>query len=267
MTVNLWLFSKEIWRRCVKLLNMMFCFLLLFFGTTLMGQEVSDAPHTEWLSLLNDVTVMKQIDGAVVGQGVLCDYNSIQAAIDSGATKVLVTNTGSPYLENIEFESRDIAIEGGYDNCLTAKEGKLGTEKSVIDGSALSAVISVVGQDPAEDVVMSFNNLVLRNGNAVNGGGLSFGADVYGMAQLDNMIIENNLANISGGGVLVGDPGFVKPENFDFHLTSGSPAIDYCDNWLVTPQYLDFDGSIRGVDYIPKANLYGPYDLGFDEFF
>lgn len=56
---------------------------------------------------------------------------------------------------------------------------------------------------------------------------------------------------------------FVNPAAGDYHLTAGSPAIDYCYDTESIPW--DIDGEIRGVDTPGMVNLNGPYDIGADE--
>ncbi|MCB1583217.1 MAG: hypothetical protein KDI92_09150 [Xanthomonadales bacterium] len=83
---------------------------------------------------------------------------------------------------------------------------------------------------------------------------------------LDCLLVSENNSLPPGGTINVGDAKFVNSDLFDFHLTSQSQAIDFCDDMFISPNYLDMDGHLRGVDYIPKSNIYGVYDLGFDEF-
>ena len=51
----------------------------------------------------------------------------------------------------------------------------------------------------------------------------------------------------------------------DFALRRGSPAQDYCDTMIYPPLTTDIDGEDRGFDDMTLAHLWGPYDLGADE--
>lgn len=57
---------------------------------------------------------------------------------------------------------------------------------------------------------------------------------------------------------------FADRAGHDYHLRTGSPAIDFCDTFYYTPS-LDIDRQTRGFDDLAAANWLGPYDLGADE--
>jgi len=59
-------------------------------------------------------------------------------------------------------------------------------------------------------------------------------------------------------------PLFADLENGDYHLTLLSPAIDFCDDSVYSPEFPDIDGDLRGVDAgAPSGELV--WDLGADE--
>lgn len=63
------------------------------------------------------------------------------------------------------------------------------------------------------------------------------------------------------------DPLFVAPgPEGDYRLGPGSPAIDYCDPFVYSPQEDDIEGMARGFDVPSMPDLLGPYDLGAHEF-
>ena len=64
---------------------------------------------------------------------------------------------------------------------------------------------------------------------------------------------------------VVDDPEFVDAANQDFHLSAISPAIDYCDNSVLTATTRDLDNESRNRDSVLVDNGYGFYDLGADE--
>ena len=55
--------------------------------------------------------------------------------------------------------------------------------------------------------------------------------------------------------------------NGDYHLQSGSPGVDYCDDSLDTRVAGDVDFNARGVDQIDSSDRYAPspFDVGADE--
>lgn len=56
-----------------------------------------------------------------------------------------------------------------------------------------------------------------------------------------------------------------EPTGLDLHLTDDSPAIDYCNDSVWSPETLDFDGQERGVDRVGTPSVWGLFDLGADE--
>ena len=57
---------------------------------------------------------------------------------------------------------------------------------------------------------------------------------------------------------------FADRAGHDYHLRTGSPAIEFCDTFFYTPS-LDIDRQTRGFDDLGVANWLGPFDLGADE--
>ncbi len=55
-----------------------------------------------------------------------------------------------------------------------------------------------------------------------------------------------------------------QPSGADVHLVPDSPAIDFCAGGGPPPP-LDLDGEARGFDVVDHADLYGPFDIGIDE--
>ena len=59
---------------------------------------------------------------------------------------------------------------------------------------------------------------------------------------------------------------FVDEFNSDFHLKTGSLAIDACNTVSYMPTLQDIDAQNRGFDVSESADLEGLYDMGADEF-
>jgi hypothetical protein len=76
----------------------------------------------------------------------------------------------------------------------------------------------------------------------------------------------SSLPNITLNTV-VDNPIFVDAQNFDYHLSIESPAIDFCDSSLYTPTTLDIDLQARGRDEMSITDFDGVIDLGMDEYY
>lgn len=64
--------------------------------------------------------------------------------------------------------------------------------------------------------------------------------------------------------IVVNDPLFLDPIGGNYHLSEQSPAIDFCSG--LAGGGTDIDYQFRGVDSTKHDDLFGPYDLGADEF-
>lgn len=141
-------------------------------------------------------------------------------------------------------------------------------------------VISEAGDAPTHPVrnVTIINNTFYNNGSSGWGGGISVeDPDVSDLVirnnicsqnqwfqiqtevSVQNLTIDHNLVDGTrgddendGSDVVEGDPRFANPSGADFHLQSGSPAIDAGSS--ADAPYDDFDGSPR-----PQG---GGYDIG-----
>ncbi len=64
---------------------------------------------------------------------------------------------------------------------------------------------------------------------------------------------------------VLNDPQFINREDGDFHLTSKSPAIDFCDTLVFGPRFNDSDNDPRIFNDPTVLNRIGSIDLGYDE--
>ncbi len=150
-----------------------------------------------------------QAHGALVVVGQMgdsdCDFNSVQAAIDSGAAEIRVVNAVDR-VENLLIDDRDVEIVGGYADCETALDGFPITGASVINGSgAVLPVITVFANGPQRQITL--RNIVLRGGTADPGsfrpaGGIST-AFANVRLTLHNADVFNN-DGVLGGGIYIG---------------------------------------------------------------
>ena len=96
---------------------------------------------------------------------------------------------------------------------------------------------------------------------------LVWGGGVGGASHTYDCVIVRSVFGMPAAGdyVLETDPMLLNPAVGDYHLSSASPAIDYCDTILYTPAEADIDGQSRGTDLEFVGNVIGPFDLGADE--
>jgi len=63
---------------------------------------------------------------------------------------------------------------------------------------------------------------------------------------------------------VVADPLFLNPLSGDYHLSSDSIAIDFCQQLVIAVD--DMDGVLRGIDDVNTVNRFGVFDLGAYEY-
>jgi hypothetical protein len=110
-----------------------------------------------------------------------------------------------------------------------------------------------------------FNNTIVGNGRAMHIGAsraeirnnIIYGNSQGIVNQSTNIAFSNNLCGTAGTGCqFVGDPRFVNRAAGDYHLRSGSPAIDRGQTLSQVPR--DYDDVLR-----PQG---AAYDIGAYEF-
>ncbi len=151
--------------------------------------------------------VLKNNQGVFVTIGVdaACDFDSavdsIQAAIDSGATEIRVASNGT-YQNNLTIENQSVVIRGGFADCVAADANQqVFDDLTVIDGSALAEpVIHITGSQNTQTI--RFENLSLTGGNGLQSGGGIFLDETDVELQMLRVVVTDNSAS-SGGGVSV----------------------------------------------------------------
>lgn len=81
-------------------------------------------------------------------------------------------------------------------------------------------------------------------------------------------LIVNDMSSLFGNvsQISTADPAFVDELNGDYHLSSNSAAIDFCDELFVQSMHNDLNGKQRGVDDVNTMDFNGVYDLGAYEY-
>ncbi len=112
--------------------------------------------------------------------------------------------------------------------------------------------------DPALNSSMSLSSSVVHDPSSGN----LFGP-INGNLSID-CLVSHEANSFVGTNTIVGDPMFVSPSQGNFHLASGSPAIDMCSGiTMLNP--LDMDMQTRAWDDPDVANGMGAFDAGADE--
>ncbi|MCF7912760.1 MAG: DUF1565 domain-containing protein [Candidatus Cloacimonetes bacterium] len=147
------------------------------------------------------------------------DYASIQEAIDLAIDGDLVLVSSGTYFENISFLGKEITVASLY---YTTQDPEYISE-TIIDGGGATHVVSFENGESEESVICGFT---ITNGNAARGGGITcdsssplisdliitgnvastyVGGGIHIVnncnIQLQNVIIEDNIADHEGGGI------------------------------------------------------------------
>ncbi|MFH2050478.1 MAG: FG-GAP-like repeat-containing protein, partial [bacterium] len=112
------------------------------------------------------------------------DFALIQAAIDASAHGDTVIVYPSTYVENINFNGKEIVVKS-----------KDGANVTTIDGNQKDAVVTCNSGETHNSVLKGFT---IKNGYRGIGGGIFC---FYGSPSLIDLIIKNNTAECHGGGI------------------------------------------------------------------
>lgn len=153
---------------------------------------------------------------AIVGESG-CEFNSIQAAFDSGATEIRVVNKMT--IRDSFVINRPVEIKGGFANCKNAASGILdiGEEGNVINslwsGENLRTVVTVAGSEKTL-ASLTLSNFYISNGrfrNLTDAGGIN--VRDYSTLILKNVSITSNIGSAGGGIGIIGENTYVNVEN------------------------------------------------------
>ncbi len=117
------------------------------------------------------------------------DYSSIQQAIDASVNSDTVLIEANIYLENIDFNGKNIVVGSYY---LTTKDTSH-ISQTVIDGSETDRVVTITSN---EDSTAKLIGLTICNGKAETGGGIKV---KDASPRISYCIIINNKAESSNG--------------------------------------------------------------------
>ena len=114
-------------------------------------------------------------------------FSKIQYGINAAAAGDTVLVAAGTYVENINFDGKNIAVIGAD------------REATIIDGDSSGSVVTL---NSGESFVAVLSGFTLQNGSAENGGGVSLeGAS----PTITNVTISGNTSNSNGGGMRLSD--------------------------------------------------------------
>ncbi len=204
-----------------------------------------------------------QVTTIRVGIDAACTTNSIQAAINMAPpfpaiTQILISRKLTPYRENININSKNILLYGGYANCDQIQFDTTRTEISGF-GSPAGSVLVVEG---ATDQVGIFNLAIYEgdDDDSSYGGGVDIREGPHSFINFENNAIYNNRAGIGGGisvrntgnradvAVLIGSNNLITD---NYGRTFGGGV--FCENAIL---------NIKGLNTTVKNNFAGGIDPG-----
>ncbi len=141
---------------------------------------ISDQSNQDFLAVNIGIVVKKN------GAG---DFTTIQAAIDGANNGDIVTVHSGTYIENINFDNKNIILTSTDPNDPNI------VELTIIDGSNVKSVVTFSGNESANCILTGFT---ITNGNtSTNGGGINGN---FALAAIKYCFISNNYG-MSGGGI------------------------------------------------------------------
>jgi len=148
-------------------------------------------------------------------------FATIQKGIDTAGASDTVIVLQGPYVENIDFNGKNIVLRS------TDPTDRSVVEQTVIDGSKAGSVVTFAG---TEDETCVLKGFTVRNGRGVNGGGICGGAEEQrSQARIEANIITANVATGHGGGVAYCN-GVVQNNTIFGNSTAGNGGgLGYCD--------------------------------------
>jgi hypothetical protein len=111
------------------------------------------------------------------------EYSTIQSAIDASSSGDTVLVSAGTYLENINFNGKNIAVIG---------EDR---ENTIIDGGQNGSVVTF---DSIEGTASALSNFTITGGNAYDGGGIYCSSSA---PTIKDNIITGNVSETYGGGI------------------------------------------------------------------
>ncbi|MBN1515629.1 hypothetical protein JXA32_03565 [Candidatus Sumerlaeota bacterium] len=167
-------------------------------------------------------TLTVSLDGA-------SSFTVIQSAIDAAVDGDTVVVTSGTYLENLQFNGKNITLQSSDPTSLAI------VQSTIIDGNITSSVITFSG---AEGTTCILTGLTITNGSDMDGGGINGN---HCVATIRGNRIVANFAYRYGGGLYACD-GLIEG-----NLIAENEMTEYymSDTGIVGAGLCDCDGVIR----------------------
>lgn len=167
-----------------------------------------------------------------VGNDMNCSHTSIQMALDEAPNGSQIRlSTADEFEENIIFPiQKNLALKGGYDNCIKAANDQGNGQKSIISGTGDQSVVRIQ-TSVAQSLFLE--NLHIKNGSGQNNGYLGGGISAFNANAsvfLKNIDITDN-EGIRGGGIYLyaGNPNlFLEDVNIRDNFAQNQGGGIYC---------------------------------------
>ena len=135
-----------------------------------------------------------------------CDFNSIQAALDSSASEIRIADDFSGlYTENLLIDNQTVTLNGAFLDCTAAANGNENGFRSTVEGNgAVLPAIRITGNSQRREITLK--NLTFVGGTGTQnspGGGISVDSANVELI-LENIGLFDNVGNQGGGIAVVG---------------------------------------------------------------
>ena len=125
------------------------------------------------------------------------DYPTIQEGIDAAVNGDTVLVAPGIYFENIDYVGKNITLTSNF--IFSNSDDDI--INTIIDGRDSASVVTFKGDEDSTAVLLGFT---IQNGYAESGAGIFCGKTFNGPDPfLKNLIVQNNVATSSGGGVYI----------------------------------------------------------------
>lgn len=150
------------------------------------------------LTVLIESMLSNRYSLVTVGDDFWCDYQpaEINQVIAEHHSIALSSSLIWPPL----LITDSVNISGGHNNCLSADLGLKANKQSRISGYGLQPAI-IIKTSTDHMAKINFENLIIESGHADVGGGIT--ADGYFSLALNQVLVTNNHASKSGGGMQI----------------------------------------------------------------
>lgn len=147
---------------------------------------------------------------------------------------------------------------------------EIGIDSPVDIGGTIELNYSTVANNHHQGVVLKsdfqgistiISSIIYEDGNVYDN------VDGFSSSEFECVIVNESNSFPSDNTVTVDDPLFLNVSSGNYHLSSDSPAIDYCHEAVPLQTVSnDSDNDERMIDDLGTVDFLGTFDIGFDEY-